>query len=219
MNIAGILCLPLAAALSLTAGAAPSLAAPAEEAPTSWPPADTGGRYLPVPEWYYAPTDIPACGTTVTVASGDVRDVRYKARVKRDGTTVVKYRGGSTVDLIVEPDPIPGGAFPHGAFIDELDVSGPVSERISADRRTVTTSLKDPSIIFPLGPADAAALAEEGLPRFFYFERGKLTIEARFAADPKVSEPTSVQVVMNTARGVHDLCAALGRAAGKNAAK
>jgi hypothetical protein len=195
--------LPIFIALALFAGTAPAVATPEEEAPTPWPPEDTGGKYLPVPDDYYAPVEVEVCGTTVTIESGDVRDVHYKARVKENGSTVVKFRGESTVDLTRASDE---------AFIDELDVSGPMVQHFSADKLTVTDSLKGPSYIYPLSDVDAAALAEEGFPEFFYYDRGWLSIQAHLSEDP-AEEPTSVDILLNTTRHVHDLCEMLDEAA------
>ncbi|MBJ2120934.1 hypothetical protein I6N91_08090 [Arthrobacter sp. MSA 4-2] len=194
-------CLPLLTTLCLLAGSAS--AAAQEEEPAPWPPADTGGEYLPVPEDYYEPFSVKACGSTVTVASGDVREVEYKSRVKDDGRTKVKYRGDATVDLTRASD---------GAFIDELDISGPGTQRISADGLSIEDSLKGASIIFPMGDRDAQALAAAGFPEFFYYEGGTLTIEAQLSEDPAAVEPLSVRVTTNTTRQVRDVCEMLDEA-------
>ncbi|MHA7180678.1 hypothetical protein ACX80J_11225 [Arthrobacter sp. MDB2-24] len=205
-----MLCFSLLATLSLVAGSASAATATEEEAPPPGPPAETRG-YVPVPDEYYDPFEFQACGTTVTLTAGDVQDVEYKVRVRQDGETIVKYRGGATVDLTVAPD----AAFPEGAFIDELDISGRGSERISADGSTVEVSLRGPSIVFPTGSeADAAALAAEGLPELFIFERGTLTLEIRLSEEEGAMEPESVEILKNTTRDVVDLCQALEEAAG-----
>lgn len=209
METQNTLCLSLLATLSLVAGSASAATATEEEAPQPWPPAETRG-YVPVPDEYYDPIEFPACGTVVTVTSGDVRDVQYRAQVKHDGETVVKYRGGGTVDLAAAPS----AAFPEGAFLDELDVSGRGSERISADGSTVVNTLRGPSIIFPTGSeVDAAALAAEGFPEIFIFERGTLTLEIRLSGEEGAVEPESVEIVKNTTRDVVDLCQALAESA------
>lgn len=206
MTIKKTLRLPIFIALALVAGTAPAIATPQEETPTQWPPEDTGGHYLPVPDDYYAPIEIEACGTTVTLESGDVREVHYKARVRQNGSTLVKFRGDATVDLTRASD---------GAFIDELDISGPGFQYFSADQLTIVDSLKGASIIYPISPADAAALEEEGLPEFLYFERGWLAFHIQLSEDPEVMEPISVDIVMNTTRHVHDVCELLDEAAEK----
>ncbi|RJU02985.1 hypothetical protein D6T65_02460 [Arthrobacter frigidicola] len=194
-------CLPLLTTLCLLAGSA-SVGAQEEE-PAPWPPEDTGGEYLPVPEDYYEPWSIKACGSTVTMASGDVREVHYKSRVKDDGRTKVKFRGDYTVDLTRASD---------GAFIDELDISGPGTQRFSADGLTIEDSLKGASIIFPQGDMDAKALAAAGFPEFFYYERGTLAIKARFSEDPAAVEPLSVEITTNTTTNVRDVCEMLDEA-------
>ncbi len=197
-------CLPLLTTICLLAGSAS--AAAQEEEPAPWPPADTGGEYLPVPEDYYEPFSIKACGSTITAASGDVREVEYKSRVKDDGRTKLKFRGDATADLTRASD---------GAFIDELDISGPYTQRISADGLSIEDSLKGASIIFPMGDRDAKALAAAGFPEFFYYEGGTLTIEAQLSQDPAAVEPLSVRVSTNTTRLVRDVCEMFNEAAGK----
>ncbi|MHA7262591.1 hypothetical protein ACX80W_05220 [Arthrobacter sp. TMN-37] len=197
-------CLPLLTTLCLLAGSAS--AAAQEEEPAPWPPADTDGEYLPVPEDYYEPFSLKACGSTVTMASGDVREVQYKSRVKSDGRTKVKYRGDATVDLTRASD---------GAVIDELDISGPGTQRFSADGLSIEDSLKGASIIFAMGDRDSQALAAAGFPEFFYYEGGTLTIEAQLSEDPAAVEPLSVRVTTNTTRQVQDVCKMLDEAAGK----
>ncbi len=95
--------LPLLLALTFTAGVAPAGAESTDEPPGSLPQ-DTEGDFVPVPSDYYDPIAIEACGTTVTLTSGDVRDVEWKVRVRDDGSTVIRYRGGSTVDLEFRED-------------------------------------------------------------------------------------------------------------------
>ncbi|WP_294564035.1 hypothetical protein [uncultured Arthrobacter sp.] len=197
-------CLPLLTTLCLLAGSASAGAQ--EEEPAPWPPADTGGEYLPVPEDYYAPWKVEACGTDVEVTSGDIREVQYKSRVKDDGRTKVKYRGNATVDVTRASD---------GAFIDELDISGPGTQRISADGLSIEDSLKGASIIFPMGDRDAQALAAAGFPEFFYYEGGTLTIEAQLSQDPAAVEPLSVMITTNTTRQVRDVCEMLDEAGPK----
>ncbi|MHA7181322.1 hypothetical protein ACX80J_14550 [Arthrobacter sp. MDB2-24] len=205
MNVQNKLCLSLLATLSLVAGSASAATAHDEdEAPAPGLPAETHG-YVPVPEEYYADAVFPACGTTVTLESGDVREVEQKVQVKHDGTTVVKYRGDGTVDLTAEP----GGDLPDGGFIDELDVSGAGSTRISADGTTLVITLKGPSIVFPQSETDAATLADEGLPEILYFEHGTLTIEIVLPEDETAVEPESVEILKNTTKGAVDLCQAL----------
>lgn len=195
-------CLPLLLALTFT-GVAPAGADTAEE-PAPSPPRDTGGHFVSVPAQYYDPIDIDACGSTVTMTAGDVQDVEWKVNIRRDGSTVIKYRGDTTVDLTRTSD--------H-AFIDELDVSGRYTEHISADQNNYSASLKGPSIIWPLSSAEADAIADAGLPEFFYFEKGRFAIDIAFSEDPKVLEPVSIDVTKNSTRHVSDVCELLDEAA------
>ncbi|WP_247827315.1 hypothetical protein [Arthrobacter antioxidans] len=205
MRIQNTLCFSLLATLSLVAGTVASATAAEEEPAAPWPPADTDGEYLPVPDEYYDPIAFPACGTNVTMTSGDVQDVHYKSRVKRDGSTVVKFRGSGTVDLTADP----GGDLPDGGFIDELDVSGPGSQRISADKSVVVEALVGPSIVYPVSATDSAALDRGGFPELFYFDYGKLKIKISLSEDEDAVEPDSVEIVRDTTRGVVDLCRVL----------
>ena len=209
MNIQNKLCLSFLATLSLVAGTASAASATEEEAPAPWPPADTGGEYVPVPDDYYDPIEFPACGTSVTMTSGDVRDVHYKSTLKYDGSTVIRYRGDGTVDLTATP----GGNLPDGGFIDELDVSGPGSQRISADGSTVVETLEGPSIVYPVSATDSAELDRGGFPELFYFEDGKLRIEISLSEDKDAVEPDAVEIVRDTTSGVVDLCEALEESA------
>jgi hypothetical protein len=210
MNTPSTLCLPLLA-LSLVAGTATTAAAQDEGDPAPSPPADTGGKYVPVSDDYYAEVEFPACGTRITVTSGDVQDAYEKVRVKRDGRTVIKIRGNQTVDVSAEPD----GALPDGGFIDELDVSGPGSTRISADGMTIVQVLEGPSIVYPVSETDSAALNEAGLSDFFVFNEGKLKVEIVFSDEEGALEPESVEVLKNTTRDRVDLCEALAWSAVK----
>ncbi len=194
--------LPLLLALTFTAGVAPAGAETTDE-PPGWPPQDTDGEFVPVPSAYYDPIEIDACDSTVTLTSGDVEEVKWKVRVREDGSTVIRYRGDTTVDLTRESD---------GAFVDELDVSGPYTERISADRTEVSVSLKGPSLLWPLSDIEADVLAREGVPEFLYFEEGRVSIDLEFPEDLTIPEPTSVEVTENTARDITDVCELLDEA-------
>lgn len=199
-NLKRILLVPALLALCFTAGTVPAGAEELEESP-DWPPEDSGGRYQPIDPGFYDTFEVEACGTTVEIISGDVREVEEKISVRRDGSTVIRYRGGSTVDLKRS----------DGAFVDELDVSGPGIERISPDLRNVSTTVRGASIIFPVSAPDAAALAEAGFPEFFVFERGRLTFELTFS-DANLDLPTTVEITQNSARDVTDLCKLLDEA-------
>ncbi|MDN4612115.1 hypothetical protein [Arthrobacter burdickii] len=200
MSITKALSLPMLVAFSLAAGAVPASAAPEDSEPSR------GGThgFVPVPEEFYEPEsyDVEACGSTVTIASGDVREVQYRVRVNKDGSTVVRFRGESTVDLTRKSD---------GAFIDELDVSGPFTQRSSADGQNAELTFRGASIIDPTDPTSAAGFAAAGLPYLFFFEHGKLTVQVEFSDDPTVMEPDSVEVV-HSPRHVVDVCDMLDEA-------
>jgi hypothetical protein len=79
----------------------------------------SGGEFVPVetvvPD-YYDSFETQACGDTITVAAGDVREVEIRSVTLEDGTVVNDYRGAATVDITRQSD---------GAMIDELDIGGP----------------------------------------------------------------------------------------------
>ena len=176
-----------------------------EEAPPEWPPADTNGAWLPVPEALFtADVPVPACGTTVTVQVGDVFEVEYQALEQTDGTIRIEYRGAATTDLVRESDV---------ATVDELDTGGPWTEIISADGLTATFSVDGPSIYYAYDEVEAAVFAAEGLPEFFWFESGNLTERVVFPDDPAATTIVSAEFLTDTARGVQDVCDMLDDAA------
>lgn len=198
-----VLCFSFLLALTFTGGMGPAGAEPNDDASR-----DAGGGFVPVPEEYYDPIEFSACDTTIILTSGDVREVEMQEGVKRDGTTVVRFRGDFTVDLLRTSD---------GASIDELDISGAVTERFSPDPPTLLTSLKGPSIVWPFSATEAEAFSEAGFPEFFYYEKGRLAIETEFSEDPAAVEPVSVDIVKNNIRHVQDVCEMLDDAAKKDA--
>jgi hypothetical protein len=159
---------------------------------------------MPAGEDYYAPITVKACGSDVTIDTGDVREVLLKEKVKKDGSVVAKSRGGFTADITRASD---------GAFIDELDISGASTARISPDGTQTLITLWGPSLLFATGPNFAAGLAAAGLPEMFYYERGKVTLLEEAAEDPEATDPASLEVIRNTARGGQDVCAMLDAAA------
>ncbi len=209
MNTQNKLCLSLLATLSLVAASASAATAYEEESPAPWPPAETDG-YQPAPASYYEDVVFPACGTTITLRAGDVREQVEKVRVKRDGTTVIKIRGEVTTDVIAAR----GGDLPHGGFLDELDNSGPANIYISADGLTIEERIGGPSVVYPVSETDGAALAAAGFPEFGYFEHGKVVIKTVLTDDETAVEPASTEVLKNTTRDVVDLCQALKESAG-----
>ncbi|WP_029431600.1 hypothetical protein [Blastococcus sp. URHD0036] len=65
--------------------------------------------------------EVPACGTTVTITAGDVRDVEERTRTLATGGTLTEFRGGATVDL-VSPTSSPAPApWPTG---EPADIAG-----------------------------------------------------------------------------------------------
>jgi hypothetical protein len=203
------LCLSLLATLSLVAGSASAAGAhDEEEVPPPGLPMETNG-YRPAPAFYYEDIVFPACGTTITLRAGDVQGLYEKIQEKQDGSLVIKVRGEITTDVIAEP----GGNLPYGGFIDELDTSGPVKTYLSSDEPTIVEKYGAPSVFYPLGETDAAALAAAGLPEFGYFESGKVVFRTLFAEVEGGFGAVSTEVISNT-KDVVDLCQALKESAG-----
>ncbi len=73
-----------AAVLVLSGGVASAADDPATGRDHGWEP---------VPEEYYASVEIEACGSVVTIDSGDVREVEQRSEVLDDGTVFTEYRG------------------------------------------------------------------------------------------------------------------------------
>ena len=181
-----------AAAMALSGGVASAADDPA---------AGGGDGWAPVPEEYYDSVDIKACGSVVTIDSGDLREVEQRSEVLDDGTVFTEYRGGQTVDLTRQSD---------GAMVDELDISGPGWDLASADGTEVLVSLDGPSLIWAGNEVERAAADEEGLPYLMYFEEG--TALFRIELDPATCESTAVDGLRLDA-DVVDLCDVLDEAA------
>ncbi|MGY1607583.1 MULTISPECIES: hypothetical protein [unclassified Geodermatophilus] len=154
--------------LVIVAGAGLSLTASPALAHDDTP--ESSGPWVPIeelrPDFYDAAVEVEACGTTVTITSGDVRERVGRQTTRGDGSTLFKMRGDYTIDLTRADT---------GETIDELDVSGPYHEIISADASEYDAWYHGPSILYPypaLGPVDAAAFEAAGIPDLAYFEHG-----------------------------------------------
>lgn len=157
--------------------------------------------WVPVPEEYYASLEVEACDSVVTIDSGDVREVEQRSEVLDDGTVFTEYRGGQTVDLTRASD---------GAMLDELDVSGPAWNLVSADGTEVLVELDGPSLIWALNEVERAAADEAGLPYLMFFEEGSVLF--RLELDPATGESTAVDGLRLDAEIV-DVCDLLDEAA------
>ncbi len=172
-------------------------------------PEDTGGQWVPWPPEAYQPVEVAACGSTVTVTPGDVRATEYRARAFDDGTTVVRIRGGGTVDVVRTSD---------GAVLDELDVAGSGYEFHRPELREVIYDFDGPALIGALDEVERAAFAAEGLPELFYYSTGRVIEQIALSADPQAESIESAQVLAVDAE-VHDVCAMLDAAAAAAAAE
>lgn len=199
------LCLPAALALALLTGISAPASAGSDGgggAAGPWPPQDTDGKYVSVPDSYYEPYEFEACDTTIKVEAGDEREVKYKGEKKDDGTLVIRFRGDATIDLTRVSD---------GATIDELDVSGPFTQRVAADGLSAHLSAQGPSLVFAMGAADEKVFEDAGLPKAFYFERGRLAGNVVYAAADQM-EIVSGEITHNSIRHAKDICKLLDRA-------
>jgi hypothetical protein len=174
--------------------------------------AGTDGKWVPVDESYYEPFTDEACGTEVTVAPGDVREVEVRVTVYPTGDVKTEYRGRATVDVTRESD---------GASIDELDVSGEGFDIVGAPdeggRVNLLVSLEGASIALPMNDVQARSLEAAGLPEFLFWIGGNVTFrEVLQLGESQESEPETVEaaIIANTAVGVHDVCDMLDAAAG-----
>lgn len=102
------LCLPATIALAFFTGVSSPAFAGSDGggAAGPWPPEDTDGKYVSVPDAYYDPYEFEACDTTIKVEAGDEREVKYKGEKKDDGTLVIKFRGDATIDLTRASDDV-----------------------------------------------------------------------------------------------------------------
>ena len=173
-------------------------------------PVGTDGKWVPVDESYYEPFTDEACGTDVTVAAGDVREVEVRVTTYPTGDVKTEYRGRGTVDVTRESD---------GAFIDELDISGEGFDIISAPDENgqvdVVVSLEGASISLPMNDVAADALTAAGLPEFLFWIGGNLTFEDRLQlgeTEDSLPEIVESAIIHNTAVGVYDVCEMLDAA-------
>jgi hypothetical protein len=180
-----------AAAVLILSGGVASAEQPAPGEDDGW---------SPVPEEYYASVEVEACGSVVTIDSGDVREVEQRSEVLDDGTVFTEYRGAQTVDLTRASD---------GASIDELDIFGPGWNLVSADGTEVLVELDGPSLIWALNDVERAAADEEGLPYLMFFEEG--TVLFRLLVDPATGETTAVDGLRLEA-DIVDMCGVLDEA-------
>ncbi|MGY1762274.1 hypothetical protein ACI79G_15235 [Geodermatophilus sp. SYSU D00779] len=184
-----------------TAAAVMVLSGGAASAADAQPPGDDEG-WVPVPEEFYAPVDVEACGSVVTVTGGDVREAEVRQQVLDDGSTFLEFRGDRTVDLTRQSD---------GATIDELGVSGRSWDLVSPDGSEVVAELGGPLVVWAGNDVERAAADEAGLPHLMYVQEG--TILLRLTVDPATGESTAVDGLRLEA-DVVDLCGVLDEAAG-----
>ena len=179
-----------------TATAVMVLSGGAASAAETQPPPGGDEGWVPVPEEFYDPVDVEACGSVVTVAGGDVREAELRQQVLDDGTTFIEFRGSRTVDLTRQSD---------GATIDELDISGRSWDLVSSDGTQVVFEVDGPAVLWAGNDVERAAADEAGLPHLMYVADG--TILLRLTVDPATGESTAVDGLRLDA-DVVDLCEA-----------
>ncbi|NEK59749.1 hypothetical protein GCU56_17990 [Geodermatophilus sabuli] len=157
------------------------------------------GGFVPVEEIvpdYYAPVTFDACGDTITMETGDVRQVVARQTVSAD-SVFTEFRGGWTVDLVRHSD--------H-ARIDELDISGAGSDETRPDG--ISIYLEGPSILFPMDDLQRQAMRDAGIETdLAYYERGVVEIEVALDA---AGVPVSEEWTRVDAR-IRDLCTQFDR--------
>jgi hypothetical protein len=182
----------LAAAVGATLTASPALA-------HDTTPPESSGDWVPIEELrpgFYDSVDVSACGTTVTITTGDEADVEARETPQPNGELLFEQRGERTVDLTRQDT---------GQMIDELDVSGPYVEISSADGAEITAWYYGPSILYPIpefGPVDAAAFEAAGIPDLAYLKKGVVTFDV-------VLNPDTGEFISETAdvdARLRDLC-------------
>jgi hypothetical protein len=143
----------------------------------AWADDGDDGAWVPVPDDYWAPFEVEACGDTVRIEGGDVREAEQREVVRDDGTVVTRFRGGATVDLTRLSD---------GAVIDELDISGRGKEVVTTrgDTTTIRNTLFGASLLFPFGdPIEQEAFEEAGIPDLAYYRDPDDVVTLRITVD------------------------------------
>jgi hypothetical protein len=185
------------AGLILVTGAALTfVAAPANAHPDHHDPVVEVGEWTPVPEDFFAAFSFEACGDTITIAGGDVLEAEERVSVLESGATLIEFRGEVTVDLTRASD---------GATIDELDISGPGSTRISADGTRVTETLYGASILFPFGETERPAFLAAFGTDLAYFADPDESVVLRVVVDPATEEVQEVRSI-DVDADIVDLC-------------
>lgn len=204
-----------AAATLVLAVAAPAAATtheptppPEQPAEIPWPPVSTHGKFVALPEGFYATETFPLCGSAITIAADDDDPGQYRALVTAEGDAVVEYRGDLTLDITRASD---------GAKLDDLLLDGQAIETYDADGVTATFDYTGPSMVIAMDEADIQALEEAGLPQAFLYLSGRLvsTITLESTPVPGQEPPAALEVEItdNTAEYVFDLCELLDQAA------
>ncbi|MEX5298445.1 hypothetical protein RCG67_06660 [Kocuria sp. CPCC 205292] len=177
-----------------------------EEAP--WPPENTHGQFLPLPEEALQPITVPACGTEVTVSIGENDETVHRVWVTDTGDTVIELRGKASFDLMRASD---------GATLDEVELDGAAFQTISADGTTVTFDQFGPGLLMSETEESAALSAGAGLPEDFLFLDGRFTATVTF--DPETLDEAgfpavvSAEITENITEYVFDVCDLLDQAA------
>jgi hypothetical protein len=187
------------AGLTLATGAALTfVAAPASAHPDGHheDPVVEVGEWALVPEDAFAAFSFEACGDTITMAGGDVLAAEERVSVLKSGATLIEFRGDVTVDLTRESD---------GAVIDELDISGVASTRISADGTEVTETLFGASILFPVADTERPVFLETFGTDLAYFSDPAESVVFRLVVDAATGEVQEVRSIEVDAHIV-DLC-------------
>jgi len=156
-------------------------------------------------EVYVDSEPVEACGTTVIVRPGDVREAEERVIEFPDGTVRIEFRGDLTVDIVREED--------GTVLLDELDVSGPGHDVISPDGAHIRQTLEGASLVFPVTPQEEELFEAVGLHTLSYFEKGFITFG--FTVDPATGEILDTKIVKAKAHIV-DVCDLIEEAADRH---
>jgi hypothetical protein len=156
-----------------------------------FPPADTGGRFVPAPADYDEFLTVEDCGTTLFVSPGDVRGLELRATEEDDGRVRVEVRGPATVDVRAQ----------DGRAVDEVDASGSIE--LLAGEDSFTSSFTGPGL-WTTFPDEEEQVDAAGLPRSFTFTGGTVTLT--YSAEDEAPRLEGLSEL----EGVTDLCELLG---------
>lgn len=167
-------------------------------------PDDDG--FVPVPAEEYGEefdVTIDACGSTLTVSDGDVRELETKVVELDDGALLTLVRGGYTVDVERESD---------GARLEEVPNDGRGFEWSSGDGTSLVIGYEGPALFFAVDEVEAEVYEDAGLPEVFFFTDGYFEEAIEFSDDAEAPTIESAEVLKDYTAEVFDVCELLDEA-------